>query len=73
MDDDIDDMMDIAEEDSDVLVVWFDRESYTVDNGKNSISKHSIVVLRSSTNVFDDDETEWSRRWHVSKQYGRWP
>jgi hypothetical protein len=76
-DDQVDDMMDIAEADIDALLVWLSIElSIVIGNENcsdregvnNSISKHAGVVPRSSTLLFDgslsDDEDELESCWN---------
>ena len=86
MDDQVNDMIDIAEADRDALLVRLKDDDSLNDDWRivagegddenNLISKHFAVVF--FTDDDDDDETEWcadepSWRWHVSKQEGRWP
>lgn len=62
IDDQVNDMMDIAEADRDALFVSLKIDSFKirsdVKGGNNSISKHVGVVFFSNRYLSDDDETE---------------
>ena len=74
IDEQVDSMIDIADAEIDVLVVWLDMtslkntnndKSSDFEDGKSSISKHdNWVVIRVCSifvdnDVFDDDKVEW--------------